>query len=629
MSRRRAALRGPSWGRFVSAALVGVLVSVGTVTTAAPAVANPSEFTFNGRGWGHGRGMGQFGALGYAVNHGWSTEQILAHFYGGTHLATDAGNPMMSVELEGLTGREVVLTAPVILANGQPTNANTVRAIRNGAGQIEWFAGSGCGPGTGWRRLGAGPSVRFSTPPDVVNAAQMLGRCDDGTIYRGLIDVVSRNNTSFAINHLATEHYLLGVLPREMPAGWADHGGGRGMQALRAGAVAARSFALSGVGSPRASGAITCDTTNCQVYRGIGQRTPTGTIAMREDSRSNAAVNSTSGWVMRRNVNGAIARTEYSSSTGGWSAGGVFPAVRDDGDSIAANPNHTWTLTLSAADLGTRLGLGPITSVEVTARNGLGADGGRATQVIARSGNNSRTFTGQQFRMAAGLRSDWFTVAGSRPPTMSPREADAVVRALYRDLLGRDVDPSGLATWTNHLAAGNSQADLVNELTRSLEFTRLRVDRAYRDVLRRAPDAAGFAHWVSEIQAGRVTVDDVAMHFFHSQEFFLQGGGTLDGFIRHLYRVMLGRDAAQAEVSWWAQHASTHGRPAAVQGIFLSPEAAGHRVHSYFQLFLGRRADASGVATWSNVMLQQSQGAVRIGIAGSAEYRSRAVARFP
>ena len=38
----------------------------------------------NGRGWGHGRGMGQYGSLGYAVDDGWTRDAILDHYYGGT-----------------------------------------------------------------------------------------------------------------------------------------------------------------------------------------------------------------------------------------------------------------------------------------------------------------------------------------------------------------------------------------------------------------------------------------------------------------------------------------------------------------------------------------------------------------
>ena len=57
--------------------------------------------------------------------------------------------------------------------------------------------------------------------------------------------------------------------------------------------------------------------------------------------------------VVRGNSGGGVARTEFSSSTGGWTAGGTFPAVVDDGDDISANPNHTWSAALDTAAIET------------------------------------------------------------------------------------------------------------------------------------------------------------------------------------------------------------------------------------------------------------------------------------
>src|SRR3954469_433165 len=55
---------------------------------AAPAAAQPkTTFTIRGAGFGHGVGMSQYGALGYA-QHGWTAPQILAHYYAGTSLGT-------------------------------------------------------------------------------------------------------------------------------------------------------------------------------------------------------------------------------------------------------------------------------------------------------------------------------------------------------------------------------------------------------------------------------------------------------------------------------------------------------------------------------------------------------------
>src|SRR3954453_18072443 len=38
-----------------------------------------------GHGWGHGVGLAQYGAYGYAL-HGWAAEDIVAHYYPGTEL---------------------------------------------------------------------------------------------------------------------------------------------------------------------------------------------------------------------------------------------------------------------------------------------------------------------------------------------------------------------------------------------------------------------------------------------------------------------------------------------------------------------------------------------------------------
>ena len=243
--------------------------------------AAPATITFNGRGWGHGRGMGQWGALGYAVDHGWSSQQILQHFYSGTTLATNAGNPDVSVELMAHTGRELRVRATALSVRNETLGANpvnlgkaTVRLVRNG-NNLEWFTGNSCN-GT-WTPRGTLSGTVSLTAGNTSDPAQMLRVCDPafdsaggGTVYRGRIDALVRSATQFAVNVLPVQDYLRGVVPREMPASWGTQGGGRGAQALQAQATAARSFALSGLGSPRLSTAVTCDTTACQVYEGMG-----------------------------------------------------------------------------------------------------------------------------------------------------------------------------------------------------------------------------------------------------------------------------------------------------------------------------------------------------------------------
>jgi len=109
------------------------------------------------------------------------------------------------------------------------------------------------------------------------------------------------------------ENYLLGI--HEVPESWADKGG---MEALKAQAVAARSFALAATGN---GASPICATEACQVYK-----TSLKSGAWAE------AVRATRGWVVTRG--GGPVSTYYSSTTGGftisqWGWSGIKDAISD------------------------------------------------------------------------------------------------------------------------------------------------------------------------------------------------------------------------------------------------------------------------------------------------------------
>ena len=207
--------------------------------------------------------------------------------------------------------------------------------------------------------------------------------------------------------------------------------------------------------------------------------------------------------------------------------------------------------------------------------------------------------------------------------------AQSVVKALYQDLLVRPVDAGGLQGWSAMLAGGTSQAALVASLTRSSEYVQLRVRQAYLEVLGRSPSGGDLAAWTALILGGRIPVDDVQRRFFSSQEFVNMSGGTNPGFVANMYQSILGRPAGQAEVNSWVAQINAHGRAWVVDQIWFSTEAASARAGAYYDLFLKRTADPAGRAGWGRVLLTQGEGAVRIGIAGSLEYRLLALTRFP
>jgi SpoIID/LytB domain protein len=229
------------------------------------------------------------------------------------------------------------------------------------------------------------------------------------------------------------DELMRGVVPRESPASWGDADGGRGMAALRAQAVAARSYAAAGdtrwgdLHSGLGARATTCDDQFCQVYGGLATVSPSGAVTALTDPRTDQAVAETSGEV--RIKNGIVARTEFSSSTGGWTAGGTFPAVVDQGDAVSSNPNHGWSTSVARSTIETAFGLGTLTGVQVLQRNNLGDMGGRVVAIRLTGTSRTIDVTGNQLRSALGLKSDWFNLTAPPPPAIEPRSIDTACPA--------------------------------------------------------------------------------------------------------------------------------------------------------------------------------------------------------
>ena len=424
--------------RALTASLLAVAGSVTVGVGARPAGAFPGPTVdLVGHGYGHGRGMGQFGSLGYAVTHGWDYRRILDHYYGGTRLETRPFGDI-TVHLTKFDGIDVIVQQKetrLSFSTGNENVAGPFRALlarHRGGNRYDVLVGTDCsgGPG-GWQPLRSnvpGPITLTTANPASNERSDMLQVCElDGTrrwlrgrvIAQERTDQNSRITASRAVNQLNLEAYLKGVVPRESPASWGSLAGGRGMHALRAQAVAARSYAMA---EDRHDWARTCDTQSCQVYGGHAAEDAAGKTTDLEQASTNQAVDETAGQVRVFSSDGRVARTEFSSSTGGYSAGGVFPAVPDEGDAIESNPGRNWTAKIPVSVLeGAHPGIGTLLSVDVTRRNGLGDMGGRVVEVVLRGSKGRATLSGAELRglwpysgaRPEGLRSDWFRVVNN------------------------------------------------------------------------------------------------------------------------------------------------------------------------------------------------------------------------
>jgi stage II sporulation protein D len=84
---------------IIAATLVAMLLMVASAV-GAPGLARASDLLITGGGDGHGVGMSQEGALGYA-EHGSSYQAILAHYYTGTALGTAPAGTQVRVLIGG------------------------------------------------------------------------------------------------------------------------------------------------------------------------------------------------------------------------------------------------------------------------------------------------------------------------------------------------------------------------------------------------------------------------------------------------------------------------------------------------------------------------------------------------
>ncbi len=385
MMRRATALVVVAAALAVGSATAAAGTSVCTGTCfAAPAGSGPL-LVFTGHGWGHGVGMSQYGAYGYA-QHGWSAQQILSHYYPGTTLGT---SPISRVRVL-LADRKKTLT----LSSDAPFS------VRDGLGKTHTLA---AGAVTFGATLMLTVDGRTTPQPLTAPLTFRAGPGAPLTLklpYRGQIQVDVVDGKLRAINVVGLEQYLYGVVPSEMPSNWAA-------EALKAQAVAARSYAMATrqVGAPY----DVFNDTRSQMYLGLSH----------EDPATNAAVDETKGQVLF--FGGKVATTYFSSTSGGqtesaanWYGTAVpyLVSVPDPYDTIS--PYHNWgPVPVTGKTVVSALKLpGPITDIKTTL-----SISGRVATVDLFAQAVDLPVAATKLRGALGLRSTWFD---GGPPSLAP-----------------------------------------------------------------------------------------------------------------------------------------------------------------------------------------------------------------
>lgn len=373
-------------------------------------------FELQGRGFGHGHGMSQFGAEGMGRS-GKSWKQILRFYYPGTDLARSPTRARIRVQLQQIvrhrSSGDDVRFRPAgglsVRADGHARRlpdqlkqhtVTTWRVKRTSGGlSVTGWAGGKYRKLHGWQEL-AGP-VTVAGDRDI-DRSRVVTRYPSGAErgYRGFVRAYAYGSALYVVSQLRFEHYLRSVVAAEVPGGWTR-------AAYRAQAVAARTYALHQRTGARARGAAwdVCDTTACQVYGGLDWET----------AEETAAVKDTAGRYLR--YAGAPAFTQFSSANGGWSVDGGVPymrARRDPYDGVvkgSANWGHAWTAEVRAKTLQRKWpALGRLRAIRVLDRDGNGAWNGRIQALRLKGSKGKVTLSGDEFRFALGLKSTWWRV---------------------------------------------------------------------------------------------------------------------------------------------------------------------------------------------------------------------------
>jgi SpoIID/LytB domain protein len=337
--------------------------------------ASGTLFVVDGRGWGHGVGMSQWGAQGRA-QRGVGHADILGFYYPGTTLGQTSVRRVRVLLASGRSSLRIWSDKPFKIGS-RTLAANTVYTlVPSGDGHVRVVGMRKFGnpatvsPTTGFLRLGNAP-------------------------YRGSFRIWVRAGRLAAVNVVGLEGYLLSVVPREMPTSFRS-------EALATQAVAARSYALR---SHLASWFDLYDDTRSQVYGGVDGEDHGGPAT--------AAVNSSAREVVL--YNGQVAQTFFSSSNGGYVAASsdvwngppvaYLQARRDPDDLTPGNPNRYWKHVLTAGRMARRLGIGRPHDVS-TARNGSG----RAAAVAFATRAGTVSFAGTSIQDRFGLKSTRFWI---------------------------------------------------------------------------------------------------------------------------------------------------------------------------------------------------------------------------
>ncbi len=231
----------------------------------------------------------------------------------------------------------------------------------------------------------------------------------NGKLYRGNVEIRRFSDSDMTIiNHLSMQKYLYGVVPREI-------GGNSPIEAVKAQAIVARTYAAKNYGRRAKWGFDVYPTVDDQAYGGYTW----------ENANSNRAVDETDGQVIV--YDGELIGGYYFSTSGGYTEnsenvwGGKYDylkAVPDYYEPEVAG-NTTWEVEYTADEVKAKLAnygidVGDIIDLEPIEYT----DAGRVLELKVVGTEGDTTLTKSNTRTYLGLKSQWYTINDEAPEVL-------------------------------------------------------------------------------------------------------------------------------------------------------------------------------------------------------------------
>ena len=238
----------------------------------------------------------------------------------------------------------------------------------------------------------------------------------DGKKYRGSIILKKDDNGLLTvINKVDLEDYISSVIAVEMSPSF-------NMEALKAQAVCARTYALKNIKKHNQRGFDVCANVDCQAYKGVSV----------ENEKTNTAARETAGIVIE--YDGKIIDAVYSATSGGWTEdvkyvwGSNIPYLKAVEDKYESKDVYgsSWEKEITvekATEIMNKKGyeLGTVTDIKVDDAT----EHGTVTKLIVKGTDGEKIFTKEGCRLAFG------TITLSQAFTVTPISSVSKVQPVY------------------------------------------------------------------------------------------------------------------------------------------------------------------------------------------------------